>query len=114
MMASPGSSSGKFLGVKHNRLYRTFADAIRWIGLWAFACAAIFVLRFGKIWNLVGGTWSGLTLAFLALLFGGAVLYFAFSKLDRIRTEGLKFLSQMFLCLLFAIAVGAVLLVLSL
>ncbi len=87
--------------------------AAGWLGGWAVACAAMFGLRFGKIWNVVGGTWLGLVIAYLVLFFGGALIFFTFSKLDRIQSEGLKFLAQMFLCLIFATVAGGIILVLS-
>ena len=38
-----------------------------WLGSWAVACIAIFVLRFRKIWLLVGESWAGLLIGFIVL-----------------------------------------------
>ncbi len=51
-----------------------------WLGGWALVCAALFSLRIGKIWNLVGGSWLGMFTAYVALFFGGAIIVFTFTK----------------------------------
>lgn len=84
-----------------------------WLGTWAVICAAIFVLRFRKIWLLVGESWIGLLVGYFVLWLGGASLYFAFSQLDRIKSEGLKFVAQMLLCLLVTVVIGGVILVIT-
>jgi hypothetical protein len=99
-VASPPASS---------RLVRTTG----WLGLWAVACIAIFVLRFRKIWLLVGESWFGLLVGYVVLWLGGALLYLAFSPLDRIKSEGLKFVAQMLLCLLVTIIIGGVILIIT-
>jgi len=99
-VASPPASS---------RLVRTTG----WLGLWAVACIAIFVLRFRKIWLLVGESWFGLLIGYVVLWLGGALLYLAFSQLDRIKSEGLKFVAQMLLCLLVTIIIGGVILIIT-
>lgn len=92
-----------------SRLIRTST----WLGSWAVACIAIFVLRFRKIWLLVGESWAGLLIGFVVLWLGGALLYLAFSQLDRIKSEGLKFVAQMLLCLLVTIIIGGVILIIT-
>jgi hypothetical protein len=62
---------------------------------------------------LVGESWIGLLVGYVVLCLGGALLYFAFSQLDRIKSEGLKFVAQMLLCLLFTIVVGGVILIVT-
>ena len=99
-VASPPASS---------RLVRTTG----WLGLWAVACIAIFVLRFRKIWLLVGESWFGLLIGYVVLWLGGALLYLAFSQLDRIKYEGIKFVAQMLLCLLVTIIIGGVILIIT-
>ena len=99
-VASPPASS---------RLVRTTG----WLGLWAVACIAIFVLRFRKIWLLVGESWFGLLIGYVVLWLGGALLYLAFSQLDRIKSEGIKFVAQMLLCLLVTIIIGGVILIIT-
>jgi len=92
-----------------SRLIRTST----WLGTWAVACIAIFILRFPKIWLLVGESWAGLLIGFVVLWLGGALLYLAFSQLDRIKSEGLKFVAQMLLCLLVTIIIGGVILIIT-
>ena len=99
-LASPPATS---------RLTRTSA----WLGMWAIACIVMFVLRFRKIWLLVGESWLGLLIGFVVLWLGGALLYLAFSQLDRIKSEGLKFVAQMLLCLLVTIIVGGIILIVT-
>ncbi len=50
---------------------------------------------------------------YFVLWLGGASLYFAFSQLDRIKSEGLKFVAQMLLCLLVTVVIGGVILVIT-
>ena len=66
-----------------------------------------------KIWLLVGESWLGLLIGFVVLWLGGALLYLAFSQLDRIKSEGLKFVAQMLLCLLVTIIVGGIILIVT-
>jgi hypothetical protein len=62
---------------------------------------------------LVGESWAGLLIGFVVLWLGGALLYLAFSQLDRIKSEGLKFVAQMLLCLLVTIIIGGVILIIT-
>ncbi len=90
-----------------------FARAASWLGLWAVTCAAMFALRQRKVWAIVGESFFGLLIGYLVLWLGGALLFFAFSQLDRIRSEGLKFIAQLFLCLVVTIVIGGVIVVLT-
>jgi hypothetical protein len=80
------NATGDSNAATEKSLHNQVIAAAGWLGGWAFACAAIFGLRFGKIWNLVGGTWLGLLIAYLVLFFGGALIFITFTKLDRIQS----------------------------
>lgn len=89
-------------------------QAASWLAAWAVLCVAMFGLRFRKVWTLVGESWVGLVIGFTVLWLGGAILFLVFSQLDRIKSEGLRFAAQMLVCLLVTIAIGGVIVVITL
>ncbi len=97
-----------------NTVARNLADMGSWLGIWAVACAVMFALRFRKVWTIVGGTWQGILVGYLVFFLGGALLYLLFSKLDRIKSEGLRLIAQLLLCVLVTLAVGGVIVIITL
>lgn len=96
------------------RLAKAIGDATTGLVGWAVICAALLGLRFRKFWDLVGRTWQGVLYGYLAFYFGSMVIVFLFTNLERIQSKHLRFVAQMIMCLILAVAVSGVIVLIAL